>query len=227
MIKLKFIPDPLIACDFENVYYPSDDSFLLIDYFKEKISDNYFDGINVNEIEYILDLGTGTGIIAILFQFFKVKSKKFNPKIVASDILENSIECAKKNESLNKFYDEILFIQSDLFKSFPDSLKSLFNIIIFNPPYLPSSPLITDNKKNIDFSWDGGIGGSKLLFDFFKEAREFLNLQKSHYVYYTSSSRTNLEELNKTLDDLKFKSEIVRKKHIFFEDIFLNRITSL
>ena len=68
---MKFIPDPLIACDFENVYYPSDDSFLLIDYFKEKISDNYFDGINVNEIEYILDLGTGTGIIAILFQFFK------------------------------------------------------------------------------------------------------------------------------------------------------------
>ncbi len=226
MIKLKFIPDPLIACDFENVYYPSDDSFLLIDYFKEKISDNYFDGINVNEIEYILDLGTGTGIIAILFQFFKVKSKKFNPKIVASDILENSIECAKKNESLNKFHDEILFLQSDLFKSFPDSLKSSFNIIIFNPPYLPSSPLITDNKK-IDHSWDGGLKGFEILIEFIKKVRNFLNLQKSHYIYYISSSRTNLEELNITLDDLKFKSEIVKRKHIFFEDIILNRITSL
>jgi len=226
VIKLKFIPDPLIACDFENVYYPSDDSFLLIDYFKEKISDNYFDGINVNEIEYILDLGTGTGIIAILFQFFKVKSKKFNPKIVASDILENSIECAKKNESLNKFYDEILFLQSDLFKSFPDSLKSLFNIIVFNPPYLPSSPLITDNKK-IDHSWDGGLKGFEILIEFIKKVRNFLNLQKSHYIYYISSSRTNLEELSITLDDLKFKSEIVKRKHIFFEDIILNRITSL
>ena len=223
---MKFIPDPLIVCDFENVYYPSDDSFLLIDYFKEKISDNYFDGINVNEIEYILDLGTGTGIIAILFQFFKVKSKKFNPKIVASDILENSIECAKKNESLNKFHDEILFLQSDLFKSFPDSLKSLFNIIVFNPPYLPSSPLITDNKK-IDHSWDGGLKGFEILIEFIKKVRNFLNLQKSHYIYYISSSRTNLEELNITLDDLKFKSEIVKRKHIFFEDIILNRITSL
>jgi len=226
VIKLKFIPDPLIACDFENVYYPSDDSFLLIDYFKDKISDNYFDGINVNEIEYILDLGTGTGIIAILFQYFKVKSKKFNPKIVASDILENSIECAKKNESLNKFYDEILFLQSDLFKSFPDSLKSLFNIIVFNPPYLPSSPLITDNKK-IDHSWDGGLKGFEILIEFIKKVRNFLNLQKSHYIYYISSSRTNLEELNKALDELKFKYEIVRRKHIFFEDIFLNRMTSL
>jgi len=222
---LNFISDPLIECDFENVYYPSEDTFLLIDYFKDKISDTYFDGININEIEYILDMGTGTGIIAIFFQYFKLKSKKFNPKIVASDILENSIECAKKNETLNKFHDEILFLQSDLFKSFPDSLKSSFNIIIFNPPYLPSSPLITDNKK-IDHSWDGGLK-FEILIEFIKKVRNYLNVQKPHYIYYISSSRTNLEELNKAMDDLKFKSEIVRRKHIFFEDIFLNRITNL
>jgi release factor glutamine methyltransferase len=113
-----------------------------------------------------------------------------------------------------------------LFKSFPDSLKSLFNIIVFNPPYLPSSPLITDNKK-IDHSWDGGLKGFEILIEFIKKVRNFLNLQKSHYIYYISSSRTNLEELNITLDDLKFKSEIVKRKHIFFEDIILNRITSL
>jgi len=222
---LKFIPDPLIQCDFENVYYPSEDTFLLIDYFKKKFSDKYFDGINLNEIEYILDIGTGTGIFVILFQHFKVKSNIFNPKIVASDILEDSIICAKKNEGLNNFHNEILFLQSDLFKSFPDSLKSSFNIIVFNPPYLPSSPLITDKKK-IDFSWDGGIGGSKLLFDFFKEVRDFLNL-KAHYIYFLSSNRTNLDELDKYIRDLGFKNEIVGKKHIFFEDILLNRITNL
>jgi len=225
---LKFISDPLIECDFKNVYYPLEDTFLLIDYFKDKISDNYFDGINVNEIEHILDMGTGSGIIAIYFQCFKVKNKNFNPKIFASDILKDSIVCAKKNEALNNFHNEILFLQSDLFKSFPDSLKSSFNIIVFNPPYLPSSPLITNKKikKKIDFSWDGGIGGSKLLLDFFKEARDFLSL-KAHYIYFLSSSRTNLDELDKYIRDLGFKNEIVGRKHIFFEDIFLNRITSL
>ena len=223
---MKFIPDPLIQCDFENVYYPSDDTFLLIDYFKNKISDKYFDGISINEIEYVLDMGTGTGIFAILFQCFKIKSNNFNPKIIASDILEDSIVCAKKNEALNNFHNEILFLQSDLFKSFPDSLKSSFNIIVFNPPYLPSSRLITDKKNSIDFSWDGGNGGSKLLLDFFKEARDFLNL-KAHYIYFLSSSRTNLDELDKYIRDLGFKNEIVGRKHIFFEDILLNRITCL
>jgi release factor glutamine methyltransferase len=225
---LKSIRDPLIECDFENVYNPSEDTFLLIDYFKNKISNSYFDGINVNEVEFILDLGTGTGIIAIFFQCLKVICKNFNPKIYASDILEESILCAKKNEVLNDFHNEILFLQSNLFKSFPKSLKASFNIIVFNPPYLPSSPLITDmnNKKKIDFSWDGGIGGSKLLLDFFKEVRDFLNL-KAHYIYFLSSSRTNLDELDKYIRNLGFRNEIVGRKHIFFEDIFINRLTSL
>lgn len=224
---MKFIPDPLIECDFENVYYPSEDTFLLIDYFKNNINENYFDGINVDDIDYILDIGTGTGIIAINFQIFKGKSNNFNPKIVASDIFEDSIVCAKKNEVLNNFHNEILFLQSDLFESFPNSLKSSFNIIVFNPPYLPSSPLITDKKK-IDHSWDGGgLKGYETLIEFIKQVRSFLNLQKPHYIYYISSSRTNLEELNKNLDELKFKNEIVGKKHIFFEDILINRLRSL
>ncbi len=229
MIPFNRIPDPLIECDTQNVYFPKEDSYLIIDYFKNKISHNYFDGININEIENILDMGTGSGIIAIILQFFKLKIKKFNPRIYASDILEDSIICAKRNEILNNFHNEIVFLQSDLFKSFPESLKSSFNIIVFNPPYLPSSPLFKDKNitKNIDRSWDGGLNGYEVLIEFIKKVKNFLNLQKTYHVYYTSSSRTNLDELHKNINDLGFKVEILEKRHIFFEDIFLNRIKTL
>ncbi len=229
MIPFNSIPDPLIECDTQNVYFPKEDSYLIIDYFKNNISDTFFDGIDISEIEMVLDMGTGSGIIAIIFQFFKLKIKKFNPRIFASDILEDSINCAKHNEILNNFHNEIVFIQSDLFNSFPESLESSFNIIVFNPPYLPSSPLIKDksSKKNIDWSWDGGLKGFEVLIEFIKELRNFLNLQKIYHVYYTSSSRTNLDELNKTVNELGFRNEIVERKHFFFEDIFINRLTSL
>ncbi|MHA2182211.1 MAG: HemK2/MTQ2 family protein methyltransferase [Promethearchaeota archaeon] len=223
MIIFNYIPDPLIEGDIENVYFPSEDTYLLIDYFKKNINDSFFDGIDVNKIDNILDLGTGTGIIAIFLQYIKSRSKTFNPRIFASDILDEAIVCAKNNEVLNNFQNEIVFLQSDLFKAFPNYLKSSINIIIFNPPYLPSSALINENKnkKKIDFSWDGGIRGYETIIDFFKEVRDFLNV--NHYIYYISSNRIDLNELDKCIHDFGFKNEKISRRHLFFEDIFLNR----
>lgn len=226
MILIPLIPDPVISCDFENVYTPSDDSYLLIDYFKGNINENQFDGINISEIENILDLGTGTGIIAILFQLIKVQYPNFNPKIYASDILKEAIECAKINEEANKINKEITFFHSDLFMSFPERLKDSFNIIVFNPPYLPSSQLINQNyeKKIIDYSWDGGLKGYETLISFLENAKLFLNLKKDHSIYFITSSRTDLLELNEKIKNLSYKNKLVEKRHIFFEDIFLNKL---
>ena len=225
-MNIPSLPDPIIQCDFENVYAPSDDSYLMIDYFKRIINQNYFDGIKLSEIENILDLGTGTGIIAIFFQLIKMENPNFNPEIYGSDILEDSIKCTKLNEKINKTNNQINLIHSDLFKSFPEKLKHSFNIIIFNPPYLPSSSLIKENlnKQNIDHSWDGGLKGYDLLIDFLTNAKAFLNLKKDHAIYCITSSRTNLMELNKLISNLGYKNRIIEKKHIFFEDIILNRL---
>jgi len=226
VIPIPFIPDPIINCDHKNVYTPSDDSFLLIDYFKRNIDENNFDGIPISKIENVLDLGTGTGIIAILFQLIKIQYLNFNPKIYASDILKEAIECAKINEGANSINKEIIFFQSDLFLSFQERLKHSFNIIVFNPPYLPSSQLINKNYNNkiIDYSWDGGLKGYETLINFLENAKLFLNLKKDHSIYCITSSRTDLLELNKKIKNLNYKNEIVEKRHIFFEDIFLNKL---
>ncbi len=226
MIPIPFIPEPIINCDHKNVYTPSDDSYLLIDYFKRNIDENNFDGIPISEIENVLDLGTGTGIIAILFQLIKVQCPYFNPKIYASDILKEAIDCAKINEEANNINKKIIFLHSDLFLSFPERLKHSFNIIVFNPPYLPSSQLINknSNKKIIDYSWDGGLKGYETLINFLENAKLFLNLKKDHSIYCITSSRIDLLELNKKIKILNYKNKIVEKRHIFFEDIFLNKL---
>ncbi len=218
-------PDPIINCDSKNIYAPSDDTYLILDYFKSHINSIYFDGIKVSKIKNILDLGTGTGVIAIFFQLIKMQYHNFNPKIYASDILEEAINCAELNQSVNEIDHKIIFLHSNLFNSFPISLKKSFNIIIFNPPYLPSSQLINEEeKKAIDYSWDGGIKGYEILINFFKNAISYLNLKNEHYIYYITSSRTNLKAINKEITKLGYKNEIVDEKHIFFEDLYLNRI---
>lgn len=226
MIIIPLLPDPIIECDFESVYAPSDDSYLLIDYFKSKIDHIYFDGIKISEINNILDLGTGTGIIAIFFQLIKIENPHFNPKIYASDILEDAIKCAKLNEKRNNIDNQIQIFHSDLFNSFPENLKHSFNIIVFNPPYLPSSKFIEQNinKQNIDYSWDGGLKGYEIIVEFLSVAKTFLNLKKEHFIYCITSSRTDLIELNRIIINMGYKNRIVEKEHIFFEDIVLNRL---
>jgi uncharacterized protein YqgQ len=49
-------------------------------------------------------------------------------------------------------------------------------------------------------------------------------LKKKSYIYYISSSRTNLALLDNHIIQKGFKNKILEKKHIFFEDIILNRL---
>ncbi len=218
--------DLVINCDYNNVYPPSDDTYLILDYFKEKSDETYFDGLENSKIEKVLDVGTGTGIIALYFQFLKTKYPTFKPEIHASDILSEAIVCAKRNEKANNFEGQITFIHSDLFRSFHPSLKRTYNIIVFNPPYLPSSKQIKEgiNKRNIDYSWDGGKKGFETLVRFLDSVKEFLNPKNKSYIYYISSSQTDLIELSNIVEKKGFAHEVVKKNHIFFEDIILNRL---
>ena len=177
------IPEPIIECDFEKVYAPSDDSYLLIDYFKQNINQHYFDDIKLSHINNVLDLGTGTGIIAIYLELLKSSFVNFNAEIFASDVSEEAINCAKNNENINNIYKKIKFIKSDLFISFPDSLKYSFEIIIFNPPYLPSLKVIEEGKrkKEIDYSWNGGKNGYDIIIEFLDNVKNMMFIFKKIY----------------------------------------------
>ncbi|MHA1670865.1 MAG: HemK2/MTQ2 family protein methyltransferase [Promethearchaeota archaeon] len=211
------MPDPIILNPFKNVYSPSDDSYLILDFIRSNISQKIFDEIPIKEIKNILDLGTGTGIVAIFLKSLNL----FPSQIYASDILQSAIKCAQMNEKRNNIENKINFIQSDLFESFPNHLKNSFEIIFFNPPYLPSIERI--EKKSSDHIWDGGIDGLKVLSQFFLQVKDYLNYQKKCHVYYICSSKTNLEELYEFIKKKGFKNKVLMNTHIFFEDIFLNR----
>lgn len=224
MRNVRKLSDPEIVNNFQNVYSPSDDTYLILDYFKENINYSYFDGLKIEKINNILDVGTGTGIIAIFFLLIKKLYTNFNPKIYASDILEEAIHCSKLNEKDNHFKKEIRFIKSDLFESFPESLKYQFNIIVFNPPYLPSIERYIDKKEAIDVSWDGGLKGIEILKRFLKQVSGFIDLKRKSYIYFISSSRAEIKELDNYIRDQGFRKKLISKKHFFFEDIFLNRL---
>ena len=112
------------------------------------------------EIIRILDLGTGSGNIAIALAQFVPQSQ-----IVTVELSAQALEVAKINARQYKVEDRIEFIQGDILCEdvILNAVKnSNFNLIISNPPYIPTSQLSSlpvDVQKEPLMALDGGEDG--------------------------------------------------------------------
>ena len=79
----------------------------------------------------LLDIGTGSGCIPII-----LKKNKPTWNIAAIDISENALEVARTNAL--KHHTEIEFIEGDILNAQFSMLNSQFDIIVSNPPYIPT-----------------------------------------------------------------------------------------
>lgn len=129
----------------------------------------------VNQLN-ILDIGTGSGCIAISLAKYLP-----NAKITATDISEEALKVAKQNAILNRVEDRIKFLQGDLFEPLnyltPNTKHLTPNLIVSNPPYIPTGEL-KDLPKEVKFeptvALDGGRDGLNLYRRIIKEAHYYL-----------------------------------------------------
>ncbi len=117
----------------------------------------------------ILDIGTGSGIIAITLK------KEINSNVTAVDISEEALIIARKNaEHLNT---EIVFQKSNLFENID---KKKFDIIVSNPPYIKTGvieelePEVKENEPIL--ALDGGIDGLKFYRDIISNSKSYLKM---------------------------------------------------
>ncbi|MBF0483715.1 MAG: peptide chain release factor N(5)-glutamine methyltransferase [Candidatus Omnitrophica bacterium] len=122
----------------------------------------------------VLDLGTGSGNIAITLakQCFKVK-------VVSIDISAETLDVARKNAQLNGVMDRIDFIQKDMleFLSTTWRRENFFDMIISNPPYIPTDQLKNlpkDVRQEPDLALNGGIDGLDYYRIIVEHAHKFL-----------------------------------------------------
>jgi len=80
----------------------------------------------------ILDLGTGSGVIAI-----SLAKEIQNATLWASDISFEALSLAKDNAQHHNLNSRITFCQGDLWQPFSNSSVN-FDMILSNPPYIPS-----------------------------------------------------------------------------------------
>ena len=77
----------------------------------------------------VVDVGTGTGAIALAIKRFRPSAR-----VLATDISEDAIAVARANASRHALDVEIL--QGDLLSPLPVELRGSVNVIVSNPPYV-------------------------------------------------------------------------------------------
>lgn len=110
---------------------------------------------SVEDGDKILDMCTGSGCIAVSVA---KHCKGRRVQITAVDVSDAAIMVARENANYNSA-DNITFIQSDLFSH----VHGRFNIIVCNPPYVPSGEIRSLQKEVKDYepriALDGGDDG--------------------------------------------------------------------
>ncbi len=170
-----------------SIYEPSDDSYLLSDILKKIIKDK-----NIT----VLEIGSGSGI-----QVKTLIDLGINPtNITLTDINPESIYY------LTSKFDESKIIKSNLFSN----IKDKYNLVVFNPPYLPEDKLEPEDSR---LATTSGKKGSKIINRFLKQAKKYLK-KEGKIILLTSS-------LTKNINWLDYNKKLLGRKKLFFEELFV------
>jgi len=177
------------------MYIPAEDSYFLSEILNKELRKLTIKNKNLK----FLDMGCGSAIQA-------ETALKSGVKI--ENILCIDIDNYAFKEAMKKGF---IAIKSDLFKT--SKLKEMkFDIISFNPPYLP------DDKYDKQKDTSGGKKGDETILNFIKQSKN--NLNKNGMIFLLFSSLTPQKKI---MAEIKKKFNILKReeKKLFFEKLFV------
>lgn len=149
--------------DYYNVYEPSEDTFLLLDTLQYEYEKNNLPSpspssrdSNSNNLKSMItfELGCGTGVATIFLSNLLSSTTAMH---YVTDINRYAINVTLKTAKINNACN-IEAMQCDLAKPFIPKLNGLVDILLFNPPYVPT-PNDEVGSNDIEASWAGGENG--------------------------------------------------------------------
>ncbi len=184
------------------MYVPSEDSELAVHLLRVYLGKTGKTGLS------ILDMGTGTGILGMC-----AAMDRNADNVLFADIDDAALALARSNVMSNRnvLRAKCAFIKTDMFSKIPS--KKLFDLIMFNPPYLPSE----GERSALQNTWDGGPTGIEVSAEFMRQS--VLHLNKDGALLLVASSFSDTDRLFRIAEACGFMPFLKQSVHIFFEDI--------
>jgi release factor glutamine methyltransferase len=119
--------------------------------------------------------------------------------VTATDVVERALELARENAEKNKV--EVDLREGDMF----EPASGRYDVIIFNPPYLPTAPDDLTHS-DLDKALDGGPDGTEVTLRFLEQVNDFLAEDGRAYIVVSS-----LQDSNR-IDEALLRQHLVARK---------------
>jgi release factor glutamine methyltransferase len=112
------------------------------------------------EAPLVLEIGTGTGCIAL-----SLASEREGVRVIATDLSSDAVRLATRNRDALGLAGVVDVVECDLAAGVPDALMGRFDLLVSNPPYIPTADIASlspEVRREPFAALDGGDDG--LLF---------------------------------------------------------------
>ncbi|XBW36323.1 hypothetical protein QEN19_001903 [Hanseniaspora menglaensis] len=211
--------------DYDYVYDPSEDTFLLMDClekdFKEHIIQNHKKKGNQSTVS--LEIGSGSGMISSFIHKNCIFGK--NNIHLSSDInhlaLAETVKTVRLNTTDSKELLKYDCLLTNLFDGIRDKMVDYF---VFNPPYVPSE-VVPEKDDLLNLALEGGLDGMEVTNALLEKMISKLNDNGIGYILFCARNKPNevMQKFNKKSKATKFVMELVEKRKCGWEVLSVYR----
>lgn len=215
--------------DFDHVYEPSDDTYLLLDGLQLAMNEQCLPV--VKEKMTTLELGCGTGVVTVFLAMELQRESetsrhdKDNRHHVVTDINPEALRATQETARANRVEESIRSVQCDLASQLLPELAESVDVLVFNPPYVPT-PDDEVGGNGIEASWAGGVHGRRVIDRAIPQIAQLL--KKPHGTAYIITVDDNLpEDMASAFEQLGWKMEPWVRRRARNEFLTVQRVTQL
>ena len=204
----------LAALDYSHVYEPSDDTFLLCDALEQDRA-----ALHAQRPALVLEIGSGSGCV-ITFLALLLRAGNVPTHCMATDVNPAAAQMTFATAKDNGVHVDV--VQTSLVSGLLGSLASKVDVLLFNPPYVPT-PDEEVGGSGIEASWAGGEDGRVVIDTFLPLLPQLLSAEGRCYMVLVQDNKP--AQIARLLAaEYNLHGEIVLRKQAFNESLQIMRI---
>ncbi|KAJ6519448.1 S-adenosyl-L-methionine-dependent methyltransferase [Mycena sanguinolenta] len=202
------IPTPdlshLRPADYEHVYEPAEDTFILLDALEQEAEQ-----LKSLNPRISLEIGSGSGCVS---SFLGNITGSSTALYLCTDINPYACKCTISTGRQNKVSLEP--VNASLAHPLLARLRNSVDIILFNPPYVPTvfnEASGAQENRDIEGSWAGGQDGMQVTDKFFPQVADLLSPRGRFYL--VAITQNNIPDIQRRMEDnYALESQVVLRR---------------